>query len=71
MQLRHWVIAIAVVGAVSLGISGVLKSDSSGFLGVLSSLSWVVFLTSVLALICLGVVALLRRGRSRRTATGA
>ena len=71
MQLRYWVIAIAVVGAVSLGISGVLKSDSSGFLGVLSSLSWVVFLISVLVLVCLGVVALLRHERNRRTATGA
>lgn len=62
---RRTLIALFVADVVIFVLSNV-TSKSSSYPGAVSNVLWVVFLLGVLALIVLGVVALVQSARSRR-----
>ena len=65
---RRTLIALFVAEVVIFVLSNV-TSKSSSHPGAVSNVLWVVFLLGVLALIVLGVVALVQSARSRRAST--
>ena len=68
MSLRPLVVADAVLGAVLFALAWIFSESDEGTGEVIGAIGWFGFWICVLALVVLGVVALVRRMRRPATA---